>query len=266
MKRPDRSVSPPILKRTSIFCLFFIQSAFAAPDPRDSVIIESKTVEPVVGKPATRVRVYITNKDSLAGFSLALVERSISGGAYLTLAWPRTFDSVVTSLTSTLQGFKALNAQRYDGVSPDTLLMGGIYNGSPETAEPPNLTRKPFWEIRFDTIRSSAGSIELDSALIVYGSGYNLHANRTDFVDKYANTVSPNFVKGIVIVEIPAPCIAKRLDLKEDGALDLSDVVLLINCAFSGKGDCKEIFTAADVVILLNFIFLGNAPPPPPTC
>ncbi len=92
------------------FCLFATSQTFAqTPDPRDSVILESKTVNPGVGKPAARVRVSITNKDTLSIVNLALVERSLTGGAYMTLAWPRDIDSVVTPLTTTLNGYKILN-------------------------------------------------------------------------------------------------------------------------------------------------------------
>ncbi len=75
----------------------------AAPDPRDSVIIESKTISNGTGHPWVTVRVFITNKDSLAGYVFPLIEKSQTGGAYMTLGWPREFDSVVTPLTNTLR-------------------------------------------------------------------------------------------------------------------------------------------------------------------
>jgi hypothetical protein len=56
------------------YCLFAALSSSAqTPDPRDSVIIESKTVYPGNGPAAAYVKVYITNKDTLAGYTLCLV-------------------------------------------------------------------------------------------------------------------------------------------------------------------------------------------------
>ncbi|MGH8005356.1 MAG: hypothetical protein ACRECJ_11605, partial [Limisphaerales bacterium] len=70
----------------------------AQPDPRDSVILESKIVAPVAGANGSgvvRMKVWITNKDSLTYLTLPLIETSISGGAYMTLSRPRTFNGVV---------------------------------------------------------------------------------------------------------------------------------------------------------------------------
>ncbi len=126
----------------------------AQPDSRDSIIIESKTVLAGVGTPAVYVRVFITNKDSITSLVLSLVERSLSGGAYMTLSWPRTFNGVVRRLTTTLQGVTGVNTQRYNGISPDTFVVASFYEATDQSLEPPNLVRKAFWEIKFDTVFS----------------------------------------------------------------------------------------------------------------
>ncbi len=109
-----------------LYCLFSSQTLFALPDPRDSVIIESKTI---IGETSSvYVRVYITNKDTLAGYSFAFLERSLSGGAYLVLAQPRTFANAIRPLDSTLQFLKVLGTAWYNGIPPDTIPIGGFYN------------------------------------------------------------------------------------------------------------------------------------------
>jgi hypothetical protein len=60
------------------------------------------------------------------------------------------------------------------------------------------------------------------------------------------------------------PCGAARLDARDDKVLNVLDVVELMNCAFKGTEKCKATYSAADVVILINAVFLGA--PPPPTC
>lgn len=79
----------------------YIAWLHTVPSPGDSIIIESKTLTVSTGVPAAVVRVFITNKDTLTAYTLALVERSRSGGAYMTLSHPRNFDGVVTPLTGT---------------------------------------------------------------------------------------------------------------------------------------------------------------------
>jgi len=62
-------------------------------------------------------------------------------------------------------------------------------------------------------------------------------------------------------------CFAKLGDLDHDCSLTLSDIVLIINCVFLGKGNCPllltdvncdGILTSADVVLELNKAFLGS--------
>ena len=71
--------------------LLTIGQLSAQPDPRDSLILESKIVAPTAGTGGVvRMRVWITNKDSLTAVTMPLVESSLLGGAYMTLARPRT--------------------------------------------------------------------------------------------------------------------------------------------------------------------------------
>jgi len=237
-------------------------TAFAqTPDPRDSVIIESKTVSPGAGKPAVRVKVSITNKDTLSIVNLALVERSLTGGAYMTLAWPRTFDGVITPLTASLSGYRFFNKKGYNGVSPDTFIIALVCDPlNPATYEYPNLTRKPFLEIKFDTVRANTGTLALDSALVERGPMWK---NRIEFVALDARTVNVNFVKGIITVVEPEPPPCN--DMNGDGSFTASDIVGALNCVFLGVGDCGPISTPADVVKLLKFLFSSPMPLVPPT-
>jgi len=108
-------------------------TVFAQPDPRDSVILESKTVAPGSGAAYATVKVWITNKDSLLFMSLPLIEKSTSGGAYGIL--PRhpngnfTFGSVITNLTPSLRYGSAANFSKYNSGSPDTFLVGAGLGG-----------------------------------------------------------------------------------------------------------------------------------------
>ncbi|MGH8005280.1 MAG: hypothetical protein ACRECJ_11220 [Limisphaerales bacterium] len=239
------------------FCLFWAVLAFAqTPDPRDSVIIESKTVNPGAGAPAVRVKVFISNKDTLSAVSVGLVEKSLTGGAYMTLARPRTFDGVVTRLTTTLGSWKTLSVSRYNSVSPDTFIMASFFD--PETQsgfEPPNLVRKAFWEIKFDSIWSATGTIALDSVKGFGGLNVML-------VSAAGKTVWVNFVKGTITVEAPPP---PCNDMNGDGGFTTADIVETLNCVFLGVGDCGPISTPADVVKLLMSLFSSPMPLIPPT-
>ena len=210
-----------------IFCLF--SSAIAIPDPRDSVIIESKTITPGVGSPAAVVGVYITNKDTLANVTLSLVERSISGGAYMALAWPRNFDGVVTSLNTRLQNgvAKILNGLHYNSTPPDTFIVAMVYHplDVPGTAEPPNLVRKRILEIKFDSVWSNCGIVELDSALFRPTASHWIF---TSFVGLAPADVMVNFVKGTITV-------------------------------------CDEVVSAVDVGAILRKVFLEYALPQCPS-
>ncbi len=241
-----------------VFLLVSSPLAEAQIDPRDSVILESKVVYPGVGAPVTLLRVYITNKDTLTNVTLTLVEKSLSGSAYMTLSHPRNFNGVVHRLTSTLgSGFNSLNLVRYNSASPDTFALAAFYDPlNAASAEPPNPARKALWDIKFDTVRADTGRILFDSTRIVDGTVKIF----TQFFNKQLRTLKVNFAKGIVTVpNQEAPCPA--LNVKRDAVLDLADIVGLLNCVFLGTGDCPESRTASDVVILINAVFSGVGPP-----
>lgn len=237
----------------STFCL-------AQPDPRDSIIIESKVVAPSEGPLAAVVRVYITNKDTLANVTAALVERSVSGGAYMALAWPRSFGGVVTPLTTTLPDFQTFIGNRYNSASPDTFAVGS-FTTSLSTLEPPNSSRKAFWEIKFDTVRlntGASGKVEIDTASRIL-ENYTMFVKYTT---EFAAIVRPNFVKGTITVSLADPGFVpskkpKWWDMNLDGSIDAADAVLLLNCVFLGAGECRGA-TSSDVVRLLNEVYLGG--------
>ncbi len=171
-------------------------TVFPAPDPRDSVIIESKNLKPGTGNPAATLRVYITNKDSLRGFVVALVEKTLTGNAYMTLGYPRsdTSGAAVRRLTQTLQGMTIVASNRYNSVSPDSFTVASFFDSNdPTSVEPPNSSRKAFLEIEFDTIKTDSGRVVFDSATIVFG--------QTSFVSIKNRDVPVNFVKGIITVD-----------------------------------------------------------------
>lgn len=187
--------------------------AFASPHPADSVIIESKTVPPLTppcGTVGLRVRIRITNKDTLANITLPLETKSTSGGAYPTLSRPsgcgeRTFASVVDWLLPTDKlTSRILNKDNYHSNSPDTFLLA-ITTGNPadlsENMEP-NLTRVSLLDLKFDTV-SMLGQFVVDSGRVL--------GNSILFVDPQGLPIEVNFVKGVLTVAgggcgIVTPC------------------------------------------------------------
>jgi hypothetical protein len=188
-----------------MFFLYGFSLAHSQPDSRDSVIIESKTVKPGAGTPTVYVRVFFTNKDTLAAFSLPLLESSTTGGAYLILSRPRTYSGVVHPLTTTLQYYQPFNGNNYNDASPDTIGIWGIWDPTNKTGtgEPPNLTRKAFLEIKFDTIRSNNGTVELDSTRI----RDNVISFFTQSGSQPTVPVPVNFVKGTITVDGTPPSV-----------------------------------------------------------
>ncbi|MCI0404762.1 MAG: DUF4962 domain-containing protein, partial [candidate division Zixibacteria bacterium] len=188
----------------AVFSLM-VGSLSAQPDPLDSVILESKIVAPVAGASGSgvvRMKVWITNKDSLTYFTLPLIETSTSGGAYMILSRPRTFNGVVVPLTGTLRFFAASNMARYNSTSPDSFLVAAGFDPSdPATIEPPNSARKPVWELKFDTVSSQAqvGTVEFDSGRVTLS---------IQFTNTEPRDLQVNFVKSIYQVGV-----AFQLDL-----------------------------------------------------
>jgi len=172
-----------------VFVLFSYGIVNATPDPRDSVILESKVVNPSNGPVAMTVRVSITNKDTLRSLILPVVIRSISGGAFVIIARPRTQSGTLNQLTSTLPFI--ITNDKTNSVSPDSFRwFSDVFAGS--DYETPNLTRKGFWEIKFDTIRPNLGTVEIDSA--------SINTTTVLFTTKDLIDLPVNFVKSTITV------------------------------------------------------------------
>ena len=232
-------------------------------DPRDSIILESKTVNPGARSGATAdtaayvyLKVYITNRDTLTAISLSLWETSTSGGAYMTLGWPRNFNGTVSRLTNTLAGSLVFFGARYHSNSPDSFYIAGVFDPlDPGTHEPPNAVRKPFWEIKFDTVKANLGTIEFDSGRTTSSTG---------FTNTIPRDIAVNFVKSIVTVGLKG-------DLNFDGAVSPADVVLELQCVYLGDIppagqsacdlNCDGQVTAADFTAMLNYKYLTGVWP-----
>lgn len=192
--------------RAAFFCLllsaFFSPVFSQPPDPRDSVIFESKATLPGAAVNGTDtaamlyVRVWITNKDSLANFSLPVVIRSLSDNAFGIIGRPRTFDGTASRLTSTLGATLLFAGNRLNGTSPDSATWAGFFDPlDPATVEPPNSIRAPFWDLKFDTITvdsSQTGQFEIDSIRIMNVS--------VQFVDLLGGMIPVNFIKSVITV------------------------------------------------------------------
>ncbi|HXF49299.1 MAG TPA: hypothetical protein VNL73_07740 [Verrucomicrobiae bacterium] len=247
-----------------LFLLAFASLSFSQPpDPRDSIILESKTVAPgfYLGSSSDTaaylyIKVFITNKDSLSYMVLPLLETSISGGAYATLARPRSFLGMVSPLTNTLRYYTDISYGSYTSTSPDTFAVAAGFDGvDPSTIEPPNVARKAVWELKFDSVLFAAGSFELDSTRIA-----NLPATFTTMAPV---DLTVNFLKSIITV--PS---APKGDLNWDLAVTFADVGFILNCVFfaippppgSSACDlnCDGLSTPADIVLELNAVFLSR--------
>lgn len=238
--------------------------AVAQPDPRDSIILESKSVLPGGGRPAFTMRVYITNKDSLAYLTLALKEQTLSGNAYALLARPRNFSGVVNRLTNTLPYYPVCSygCFDYDGMSPDAFLLGSGFdptlidppNGDSvnESIEPPNAVRKAIWEIKFDSVLPGSGTIEFDTARVTSSTG---------FTNTIPRDIPVNFEKSIITV-------MPKGDFNLDGALSATDVVEILSAVFSPEApaagaypfdlNCDGQKSPADVIWELYAVFIGR--------
>ena len=249
----------------ALILLFGTSLAFSQPpDPRDSVILESKTVAPGAHPGALNdtasylyVKVFITNKDSLTYLYLPLEVTSTAGGAYAIAARPRNFFGVVNPLANTLRYNVYSSFSDYDGNSPDIFAVGaGFTFDVPNSIEPPNAARKAVWELKFDTVRTALGTFELDST--------RLGGQHVFFSNTVPQDFPVNFLKSAITVT-PAP----KGDLNLDFALTAADVALILNCTFctdcppppAGMAacdlNCDGRRTAADVVLLLRATFLG---------
>jgi hypothetical protein len=178
--------------------------AFAQVDLRDSVILESKTVDTALtGAPAFFMHVYITNKDSLTYLTLSVRESTISGTAYVVLNTPRSFAGVITPLTPGFQFNFATSFTNYNNASPDRFLVAAGFDPSAidppngdsvnETIEPPNAARKAVWQIKFrhSSAFDSTGRVRFDSIRTSQSTG---------FVDTRPADIPVNFLPAIMNV------------------------------------------------------------------
>ncbi|MCI0330460.1 MAG: hypothetical protein L0196_05845 [candidate division Zixibacteria bacterium] len=257
---------PAAIAAGVVLFLLGASSAFSQPpDPRDSIILESKTVAPGAHPGALNdtasylyVKVFITNKDSLSFMVLPVEVTSTSGGAYAIVACPcpRSFFGVVNPLTSTLRYFEVVSFTNYDNISPDKFAVAAGNDGiDPTTIEPPNATRKAVWELKFDTVRTATGTFELDSS--------RLGGAQLVFTTIAGQDVKVNFLKSVITVA-PAP----KGDLNLDFALTGADIVLLLNCTFCDTCppplpgmaacdlNCDGVRSAADIVLEIYAVFL----------
>ncbi len=258
------------MKKIAITLLLAVLATAAwGQDPLDSVILESKTAAPG-GHPGAAsdtaahlyIKVFITNKDSLTFVTLALIERSTSGGAYMILARPRNFDGMVSHLTTTLRTQRVaspnpgtLPGRIYNGVSPDSMLFAGGFDPLDfATIEPPNLARKALWEIKFDSVFSNPGTVELNTAHVIIA---------TAFTNTIPKDLPVNFAKGVITVAD-----LRKGDLDMDGQLSGADAALALNCVFCALCapppagiancdlNCDGARTAADVAWELYAVFV----------
>lgn len=228
------------------------------PDSQDSIIIESKLV--LSGGPAspyTTLKVWITNKDTLAGYALPLLESATVGNGFAILPPPprtaqRMCNFLTTSFTFTDFSFLSTN-----DVSPDSFIVGQFYHPTTDSSYGlPNYSRKPLLEIKFESVISTDcdAQIEFDSIIMP-------PANTVQFVDIHTRRVPVNFVKGMITVN-------PRGDFDADGQLAPSDAVSLLNCVFVGTGNCSPPCRSdvncdggaspADAVLQLRAVFLAE--------
>ncbi len=186
-------------------------AAAAPPDPADSVIMESKfTVNPTIGACNSgifRVRVYVTNKDSLTNVTIPLEEKTINGNAYGIISRPTVCGNARTSpvvfnflypvapgsgtprLATRIPSFAG-----YHSDSPDTF-MGTFTFSDPtddDTKLPPNSPRALLLEIKFDSV-TGVGCFQLDSSKVL--------SNTLQFVNVGGTTIFVNFVSSIDTVD-----------------------------------------------------------------
>lgn len=247
----------------AILLLASVSTAFAAPDPRDSIILESKIVIPGrhLGSSGDTssylyVGVWITNKDTIVGMNTSLEIRSTSGGAFIILARPRSFNGTLDRPTNSFGGPVAQSfAPLANSQSPDSARWFGAFDPLDEnTKEPPNATRKLFWQIKFDTVLANLGTVEIDSIKLFTSSTVN-------FFGPNSQQIEVNFVKSILTV-------ALKGDMNLDGMLTPTDAVAHLTCVFLGNDppsgtetcdfNCDGLGTPSDVILLWNSIFFGD--------
>ncbi len=180
----------------------------AQPDPRDSIILESKIVAPnLSGDPAFVMKVYLTNKDTITYMVLSLRAQTISGNGYAVLdddgAGGRDFPDIINAVNNTLDRSTFFDAPGYDEVSPDSFIAAGGFAPTPSNprarSESPNSVRDDVWEIRFKSTTSSFGEVKFDTVTIGQPTGIAvIRWPGPTIVD-----VPINFVSSIIQVGLP---------------------------------------------------------------
>ena len=163
---------------------------------------------------------------------------------------------MVNPLTNTLRNSTVSSVIRYNSNSPDSFYVAAFFDPlDPATIEPPNITQKAIWELKFDSVWAVPGTFELDS---VRYTGISIGYTNTEPRD-----LPVNFVKSVITVPV-----APKGDLDWDLAITLSDVTLMLNCIFcSSCGpppagttacdlNCDGMNTPADAVLELYAVFL----------
>ncbi len=226
------------------------------PAPGDVIIVEPRIIfPPGGGAPYTSLTVSILNADMLKGIAIPLGEIQTEPPTYAVLS-PDGSD--VTSLdpfwtADVVQTFYAGAAP-----GPDPFLLWGINNAF--GGELPNAVPKPLYEINFDLVLPPCGTVLFDSLPPAPPAGAFLE-NTIEFVTALGERVPVNFVMGKLAV---------KGDIDFSGGLTPADVVALLNCVFLGIGACPLCpgdinssggFEAVDAVLLLGGVFLGTFTP-----
>lgn len=208
----------------------------------NSVIIESKTLEP--GSQSVYVGVYVNNDNNLAGFTLPLEFRTISGGAFVS-ATPSMYLSGKLSVSPaalqsrptpggsscsgpTASSFPTPNGA-FDLVSPDALyrawISGGTAVAAGQDGSPGSGTPSMLLLIDLDC---DSGSFVIDTCCFT--------PNHLLFTPTSGPSITPSFTSGTITIEPFAACICNDHPTDNDcnGYTDIIDVVRCRNVAFSG--------------------------------
>jgi hypothetical protein len=195
------------------------------PDPADSVILESKIVAPTAGACASaglRIKIYITNQDSLGNITLPLTTLSTAGGTYGILSRsagcarttvPHVFDFLYPAgpgPTNRLQS-RSPNYAQYHSNSPDSFLLAFTLSNPADDNEkmPSNAARALLGEIKFDSVTIPCGQFILDSTRIL--------DNTLQFVRLDGQQLPVNFVRSHVTVPPGSPAFDLRTEIVHFG-------------------------------------------------
>jgi len=181
------------------------------PDPRDSIIIENRLTTRyygMCGSAIWRIRVWITNKDSLENITLPLEIRASYQAGYATLSRPADCGPYTTAsafsvlLPAGQLPFQDGRFELYDGSPPDTFMFEASSDPTQEASKvPPNSTRRALIDIKFDTIKGGGGPCPIDSTLFPPSSTIS-------FTNAAGYKVPVNFVEGYISIIAHPPFIS----------------------------------------------------------